>query len=171
MSNEKGQYVVVSKLDPTFKYEVAHQPGGEHIKRCFQCGTCTAGCPVREIDDKYNPRKIIRMTLLGMRDRVLSSEFIWLCSTCYTCHERCPQDVRITEVMNVLKNMAVKEGYIHPAFKEQARLIGTFGRLYEVEDFDNKKRERLGLPKVEKTFDEVVEIFKITGLDKLIKEA
>ncbi|KAA0005284.1 MAG: heterodisulfide reductase [Thermoplasmata archaeon] len=149
-----------NELDPNFKYEVAAEPGGQHISRCFACGTCTAGCPVREIDDKYNPRKIIRMVLLGMRDKVLKSDFIWLCSTCYTCFDRCPQGVQLTAIMTALKNIAAREGYIHPSFKEQARLVSKFGRLYEVEDFDNKKREKLGLPPVKKTFDDVTKIVK-----------
>jgi heterodisulfide reductase subunit C len=148
-------------LDPNFKYEVTKESGGEHIMQCFACGTCTVGCPVREIDDKYNPRKIIRMVLLGMRERVLSSDFIWLCSTCYTCYDRCPQDVCLTDIMTALKNIAAREGHIHPAFKEQARLVGTFGRLYEVEDFDNKKREkRMGLPPVKKTFKDIQKLAK-----------
>ena len=54
-------------LDPDFKLLIAREPGGEHIKRCFSCGTCTAGCPVREVTDRYNPRKIIRMAILGMK--------------------------------------------------------------------------------------------------------
>ena len=66
------------ELDPNFKYEVAAEIGGAHITRCFACGTCTAGCPVREIDEKYNPRKIIHMVLLGMRERVLKSDFIFI---------------------------------------------------------------------------------------------
>jgi len=148
-------------LDPNFKYEVAAEMGGEsNITRCFSCGTCTAGCPVREIDDKYNPRKIIRMVLLGMRDRVLKSDFIWLCSSCYTCYDRCPQNVHLTDIMTALKNIAAREGYIHPAFREQNRLVSAFGRLYEVEDFDNKKREKLGLPAVKKTFKDVIELTK-----------
>ncbi|GAG58693.1 unnamed protein product [marine sediment metagenome] len=62
--------------------------------------------------------------------------------------------------MTVLKNIAVREGYIHPSFKEQARLVKEFGRLYEIEDFDNKKREKMGLPPVCKTFDDVQKLIK-----------
>lgn len=157
------------ELDPNFKHEVAAEVGGANISRCFACGTCTAGCPVREIDDKYNPRKIIRMVILGMREQVLKSDFIWLCSTCFTCYDRCPQDVQLTAIMTALKNIAAREGYIHPAFKEQARLIHTFGRLYEVEDFDNKKREKLGLPPIQKTFDDLTKITADTLPKKVIE--
>ncbi len=160
--------VVVTVLDPKFKYEIAKEPGGENIKYCFQCGTCTSGCPVAELDSKYNPRRIIRMAILGMRERVLSGDFIWLCSTCYTCYERCPQDVRITEVMNALKNMAVRAGYIHPAFRAQAELIAGHGRLYEVDEFTNEKRAEVGLPALPSSAPEVAEIYGVTGLDSLL---
>lgn len=154
------------KLDHNFKYEVATEIGGANITRCFACGTCTASCPVREIDEKYNPRKIIRMVLLGMRERVLKSNFIWLCSTCCTCDDRCPQNVQLTRIMTTLKNIAAREGYIHPFCRGQARVVSTFGRLYDVEDFDNKKRERLGLPPVKKNFEEVTRLTK----NMLLKE-
>ena len=151
--------IKTSELDPKFKKEVAREPGGENIMRCFSCGTCTAGCPVRAIDSKYNPRKIIHMVILGMRERVLKSDFIWLCSTCYTCYDRCPQGVHLTDIMTAIKNIAVREGYIHPAFREQARLIGTFGRFYEGEDFDNKKRKKAGLPPLPTSCDVIKELF------------
>ena len=109
------------------------------------------------------------MVLLGMRERVLKSDFIWLCSQCYTCYDRCPQGVRLTDIMTALKNIAVREGYIHPAFREQARLLGEHGRLYEVEDFDNKKRDKFGLPPVKKDFDDVVKIIDKSKLKKVIK--
>lgn len=163
------QEIDVSELDPEFKFEIARAPGTENVMACFACGTCTAGCPVREINAEYNPRRIIRMALLGMRERVLRSEFIWLCSACYTCDERCPQDVKISEVMTVLKNMAVRSGYIHHAFALQVRLLGTQGRLYEIDDFDNRRRERFGLPALRSEGDEIREIFRITGLNELAK--
>lgn len=156
-------------LDPNFKYEVARESGGADIIPCFTCGTCTAGCPVREIDEKYNPRKIIRMVLLGMRDEVLQSDFIWLCTSCYACQDRCPQDVRITDIITALKNIAVKEGYVHPSFREQARLVGSFGRLYEIEDFDNKKRKKLNLPPLKKTFEDVNQLARDSGIREMME--
>ncbi len=110
-------------LDPEFKSLIAKEPGGENITKCFSCGTCTAGCPVREVTDRYNPRKIIRMALLGMKKEVLSSQFIWLCSSCYTCHERCPQNVKIPELMNAIKNIAVREGHLPSAMRAQMDLL------------------------------------------------
>lgn len=65
--------------------------------------------------------------------------------------------------MNILKNIAVKEGIIHPTFQAQADLVGRFGRLYEVEDFDNKKRMKTGLPEVKRDFPEIKRLFDITG--------
>ena len=120
--------VAATQLDPNFKYEVANQPGGENIKACFACGVCTAGCPVSEIDEKYNPRKIIRMVLLGLREQVLSSDLIWLCSTCYTCYAHCPQDVKFTDVIGALRDMAIKEGYVDPSFKRNMDALDTFAQ-------------------------------------------
>ncbi len=133
-------------LDARFKDLLASEPGGEHIKRCYACGTCTAGCPVREVTDRYNPRRIIRMVLLGLRKEVLSDSFIWLCSSCYTCLERCPQDVRIPELMTALRNIAVREGYLPSAMKAQLGMLASHGRLLEITDFENEKRMEAGLP-------------------------
>jgi len=158
----------MNELSPKFKYEVSQEPGGKNIKVCFACGICTASCPIREIDQRYNPRKIIRMVLLGMKDRILKNDFIWFCSSCYACTERCPQGVRFTDVMNAIKNLAVKEGYIPPAFIQQIDILKQFGRLYEIDDFDNNKRATFGLPKVAKAKGLTKRIMEMTGLDKII---
>lgn len=120
--------IILNNLDTKFKYEVAEEPGGENIKLCFACGLCTAGCPVSEIDPEYNPRRIIRMVLLGMREEVLSSNLIWLCSLCYTCQAHCPQNVNFADVMKALRNMAVREGYVHPSFTKRIKDIDTFSQ-------------------------------------------
>ncbi len=98
-----------SDLDPNFKYEIANEPGGENIKRCFNCTGCTVGCPITEIDTGYNPRKILRKALLGMRNEVLTDNSLWLCASCYLCFERCPQDVKITEVMGAIRAIAQRD--------------------------------------------------------------
>ena len=153
-------------FDPDFKLLIAEESGGEHIKRCFSCGTCTAGCPVREVTDRYNPRKIIRMAILGMKKEVLSSQFIWLCSSCYTCFERCPQDVKIPELMNAIKNIAVREGYIPPVMKVQLDLLSSFGRLLEITDFENDKRKELSLPLIQEKTEDIKKILEKLGLHR-----
>lgn len=159
----------VSKLDPNFKYEITKEPGGEHITRCFACGTCSATCPVRGINEEYNPRRIIRMALLGMRQEVLTSDFIWLCASCYSCEEKCPQDVRIAHLMNAIKNIAVREGHIHPSFRAQLEALFAHGRLYEVTEFDNKKRAKWGLPEIRENVEGTRKLFRKTGMEKLVK--
>jgi len=152
------------ELDPHFKFLIAKELGGENIKRCFSCGTCTAGCPVREVTDRYNPRRIIRMALLGMKKEVLSSQFIWLCSSCYTCYERCPQDVRIPELMNAIKNIAVREGFLPSVMKVQLDLLSAHGRLLEITEFEDEKRKESGLPMIQGKTEEVKKILIESGL-------
>ncbi|MCK4387155.1 MAG: 4Fe-4S dicluster domain-containing protein [Dehalococcoidia bacterium] len=120
--------IVLNEQDAKFKYDVAEEPGGENIKLCFACGLCTASCPVADIDPEYNPRKIIRMVILGMRKEVLSSDFPWLCTQCYTCQAHCPQNVKFSDVMKALRDMAVREGHVHPSFVEQIKEIDTFSQ-------------------------------------------
>ena len=108
---EEVEKVVVEDLDPDFCNEVASLPGGENIRKCFACGTCAAGCPVTNIDEEYNCRKIIRQILLGMRKEVLTSPVIWFCIMCYRCYARCPQQVNFTDVMRVLRHLAIRDGY------------------------------------------------------------
>ena len=121
-------------LDSQFKYDVAAHPGGDNIKLCFACGTCTAGCPVSEIDDEYNPRKIIRQVLLGMRKEVLSSPVIWRCVQCYSCSAKCPQNVKFRDVMKALREMAAAEGCV------EAQLLQEVGQL---DEFSQKLRRDL----------------------------
>jgi len=113
--------IILSEKDPNFKNEIASQPGAEVFMRCFTCGTCTAACPVAEVHEQYDPRKIIRMALLGMREEVLSSDILWMCSRCYTCHALCPQNVKFTDVIGVLRGMAVREGYAPAERQEKAK--------------------------------------------------
>jgi len=123
---EAKMTIALNELDTRFKYDVANEPGGENIKICFACGLCTASCPVSDIDQKFNPRKIIHMVLLGMRKEVLSSDFIWFCIQCYNCQAHCPQNVDFADIMKALRSMAVREGYVAPSFVEKVKEIDVF---------------------------------------------
>jgi len=150
MSENVQRQIKASEMDPKFKYEIGKMRGGEKLMRCFQCGTCTSDCPVARFSETYRPRQIIRMAQLGLRERVLSSDTLWLCAACFTCTDRCPQDVEVASVIRVLRNLAAEKGYIPPVFKEQASNVLELGYAYKIPELRIKKRESLGLPPLPK---------------------
>ncbi|MGD9124641.1 MAG: 4Fe-4S dicluster domain-containing protein [Desulfarculaceae bacterium] len=154
--------VKLKDCDPSFKFEVAAEPGGAGIKSCFACAACSARCPVGGHRPEYDPRRIIRNTLLGRRKEVLASPLIWLCSTCYSCQEVCPQQVRFTEVLTAIKNLAARAGYAPPSTQAVTEQMAAHGRLLEVTEFENQKRADLGLPPVEEHPGDFQEILGIT---------
>lgn len=98
-------------LQHQFKSEVAGMPGGELVMRCLDCGTCTGVCPVSESGTGFDPRKILHLIKLGLKDQILSSPTIWHCTHCDTCAFVCPQDVRFSSVVDVLREMALDQEY------------------------------------------------------------
>lgn len=89
--------------------EVLAEQGGEQLRVCLSCGTCTATCPIQWWNPAYNPRRLIRQVALGQRE-VLDSPTIWFCSACDQCYERCPQGIRLSELMQALRNVAARAG-------------------------------------------------------------
>ena len=151
IANDEWQKPTKSlKIDPRFKYEISKMQGGEKLMRCFQCGTCTSDCPIARFSDTYRPRQIIRMAQLGLKDRVLNSDTLWLCAACFTCTDRCPQDVEVASVIRVLRNLAAEEGHIPQVFKDQCASILESGYAYRIPELRLKKRENLGLPPLPK---------------------
>ncbi|MBW2108828.1 MAG: FAD-dependent oxidoreductase, partial [Deltaproteobacteria bacterium] len=104
--------VTKNDLRDQFKFEVIAAPGGELVTRCFDCGTCAGVCPVSRAEDAFDPRRIIHMIKMGLKDRLLSSEAIWYCSYCDTCAFVCPQNVQFSGIVAVLREMAIREGYV-----------------------------------------------------------
>lgn len=96
-----------AKRDLSFAEEL--MPEGELLRRCVQCGTCTASCPAAPAMD-LSPRRMWRMVQLGLVDEVLQSKTMWLCSLCYQCQVRCPRGIPLTETITRLKERAVREG-------------------------------------------------------------
>ncbi len=144
------QPIKASEIDSKFKYEISKMHGGEKLLQCFQCGTCTSDCPVARFSDTYRPRQIIRMAQLGLRERVLNSDALWLCAACFTCTDRCPQNVEVASVIRVLRNLAAEKGKVPVVFKEQASSILESGYAYKIPELRLKKRETLGLPPLPK---------------------
>jgi heterodisulfide reductase subunit C len=147
------------KPDPSFMEEVLREPDGEKLRYCFNCGTCTASCVVSRHTENYRPRMILHLVSLGTRDAILKSREIWLCATCNTCGERCPQGINIADAMNALRRLAIKHNYIPTSAKTLVSNVLTHGRIYEVDDFVEEERQDLGLPAlppVDKKFMEKV---------------
>jgi heterodisulfide reductase subunit C len=80
---------------------------GENLFGCYQCGTCSAGCPFIE-DMDLSPDEVIRYVILDKKE-VLNSKTIWLCAACYTCAERCPRDINITKIMEALRQIILRK--------------------------------------------------------------
>jgi len=104
----------LNQCDSTFKDEVMAEPGGENLIRCYSCGTCMATCLIRRQDPDYNPRRILRMAMLGLREQVLGSHLIWRCSACDECYEHCPQGIRISDLFKAFRTIALRQGYSPP---------------------------------------------------------
>ena len=108
--------VDLKSTDPGFKDTVAKKIGLEVIKPCYTCGSCTGICPVRDIVDDFDPRRMIHMIVLGMKKEILSSDLIWFCCLCNSCYYVCPQGIMFSRVAKELQKMAVDEGYVKEDF-------------------------------------------------------
>nr|MDO8133828.1 4Fe-4S dicluster domain-containing protein [Candidatus Njordarchaeum guaymaensis] len=167
---EPRMVLKLADMDPRFKHEISKIPGAEKIMLCFQCGTCTADCPIARFSDSYRPRRILRMTQLGLKEGVLSSDVIWLCAACFTCVDHCPQDVEIASVLRALRNLAVKEGYLPPVYRELASNVLQTGLAYKIPELRLRRREETGLPPLPKAnLEDVNKLADATGLLKLIQ--
>lgn len=125
-----------SELRAAFLYQVSNIPGGEKIKKCIQCGTCTGSCPVSYTMD-IMPREIIALFRAGAIESILNSRTIWICASCYACTVRCPSGIKVTDIIYALKRMAIEKELFPKRFpiyvlsKSFVSLINRYGRSYE----------------------------------------
>jgi len=118
------------------KEVVADTPGGQQIVHCLQCGTCGGSCP-NGADMDYTPRGIFALINSNERDKVLQSNTMWFCVSCYLCTARCPQQIPITDIMYALKRLAIAEGLYRdtdaPALaKTFTDMVERYGRSFEL---------------------------------------
>jgi NADPH-dependent glutamate synthase beta subunit-like oxidoreductase len=97
----------------------------EKLKYCFECGICTASCPVAELlPENYNPRILLHNLPLG-DDKLLNSAELWLCAWCYRCYRRCPQGLVLPEIFQTVRRFAVKYGYME-GFTKALEVVGEY---------------------------------------------
>lgn len=120
-----------------------------NIWQCIQCGTCTASCESGRWT-ALKTRLIVRKVCLGDLS-VLDDPDIWLCTTCYNCYERCPRDVRPTDVIMELRNYATKRGNISPNHRAVVGYLQNFGHAVPINDEVRKRRVELGLEELPPT--------------------
>ncbi|MFH7326041.1 4Fe-4S binding protein [Desulfurivibrio sp. C05AmB] len=100
------------EINAAFSAEVTALPGGEHLNSCYSCGACSGACPVSQAIPDFDPRRIIHMIRLGLKEQLLTSELVWYCSNCRSCVFVCPQDVRFAEIVSALRKLALDQGLL-----------------------------------------------------------
>ncbi|MCO5382179.1 MAG: CoB--CoM heterodisulfide reductase subunit C [Methanosarcina barkeri] len=148
---------------------------GLDVLSCMQCGTCTGSCPSGR-HTGLNTRRILRDACKN-RATVLSDEALWLCTTCYTCQERCPRGIPITDALLELRRLAVKEGFMLPQHRLISKMVLECGHAVPLDEETKKKREELGLDPIPETvqkypeaLQELKNLLKACKFDELAAE-
>ena len=122
----------------------------ERLSLCMQCGTCVGGCPSGRMT-AWRIRKIFEETRLGLREKVFLDETLWNFTTCYTCQERCPRGIHTTDLVRVIRNLAVRHGYMKSSHQRICRILLKYGHAVPVNDEIRAMRKELGLAEVPPT--------------------
>ena len=80
----------------------------ENVFECYQCGNCSAGCPMVDYMD-YPPNQVMKLAQLGEIEELLNANTIWICSTCLQCTSRCPKGIKVAEVMEALRSINLRK--------------------------------------------------------------
>ncbi len=103
---------VITDYNEKIEEEISALPGGEHINRCWQCGSCTNSCTVNAVNPDFNPRYWIYLIRTGMESELLrDKEIIWQCVSCNKCTYACPRDVFPEGVMKATAHWLELQGH------------------------------------------------------------
>lgn len=170
--HEKSPSVNFDDLDPKFA-KLVMELLGEDILACFNCGYCTGGCPV--VPYEMNMRKLIQKVIFGFSEEVLNSKLIWFCSECNLCGERCPQKVKPYKIVIALRHIAIERGIIPLIYNVMAQNLIKSGRVVELSEAIDLRREQLELPVAgltlpEKVLNEINIILAETSFNEMLKK-
>ena len=139
--------------------------GTDNLYECYQCGTCTGGCPVNRYLPEFNVRAIVKRIMDGEID--LADRALWYCTTCYNCYERCPQKVKPLYQVQAATNIAYAKGLAPESIKDMNRLLLKCGRNSEITSAAKNQRQALGLPPLkENVSEDYKKIAALTGFSK-----
>ena len=128
---------VVTDYNERLQDEIAALPGGEHIHRCWQCGSCTNACTVNAVNSDFNPRYWIYLIRLGMESELLrDKEIIWQCVSCNKCTYACPRDVFPEGIMKATAHWLELQGHTpkSPAMVFDEEFAGQVIETGKIED-------------------------------------
>ncbi len=135
------------KIDHGFRDELGLVLEGDGVNYCYQCGACVGDCPSARFSEDFNPRQIMQAVLYGMQEEVVGPDSkVWQCSNCFTCFDRCPQDVKPIEVIIALKNLMGQRGIVPAGVDRLVEGLMKTGRSAKVTTVTHRRREELGLP-------------------------
>lgn len=141
------------KKDSDFIRKVAEEI--PEVNRCYQCLTCTLGCPLAFAMD-LKPHEILKYVQLGDKEKVLRASICWICASCETCATRCPNEIPIVKLMDLLRRLATDEGVVterapilNDVFLKAIRKKGRVHELSLILDLKRKTGELLRLDKDE----------------------
>ncbi len=135
------------KIDHGFRDELGLVLEGDGVNYCYQCGACVGDCPSARFSEDFNPRQIMLAVLYGMQEEVVGPESkVWQCSNCFTCFDRCPQEVKPIEVIIALKNLMGERGIVPTGVDRLVDGLLQTGRSAKVTSATHRRREELGLP-------------------------